>query len=74
MITLVMRIGFLYGVCILCWNLDMEWDIMEWNGVGSLTGNRGRLSEKAARERLRALPFRVEKRGDSRIMKQNMAK
>jgi hypothetical protein len=32
------------------------------------------LSEKAARKRFRALPFRVEKRGDSRILKQNMAK
>jgi hypothetical protein len=32
-------------------------------GVGSLTCNRGRLLEKGAWKRCRALPFRVEKRG-----------
>jgi hypothetical protein len=36
----------------------------DFNGVGSLTRNRGRMLEKGARKRFRALPFRVEKRGE----------
>jgi hypothetical protein len=43
-----------------------------YNGVGSLTRNRGRLLEKGAGKRFRALPFRVKKRGDdSQFLKQN---
>jgi hypothetical protein len=43
-------------------------------GKDSLTHNRGRLLEKAAPKLFHVLPLRVEKRGDSRIMKQNTAK
>jgi hypothetical protein len=49
-------------------------EVVSCNGVGSLTRNRGRLLEEAARKRFRALLLWVEKRGDGRIMKQNMAK